>query len=112
MKKERSAAQKLATYKRALRDAWHRCPMYWEAYNRAKVSPGVIKCERCGTNVNSKLMQMDHVQPVCAPGQDPADIALWAFRLNCPAAGLQALCESCHARKTGSENSKRVKGPK
>lgn len=109
MKKERSIAQKLATYKRALRDAWHRSPMYWTAYNRAKVRPGIIKCEECGDEVDSRLFEMDHVEPVTAIGQDPADIALWAFRLNVPAEGLRALCEACHGKKTSGENRKRVK---
>jgi|SRR6185437_8505343 len=109
MKKARSDAQKLATYKRMLRDAWHRSPMYWAAYNRAKSRPGIINCERCGHETDSRLMEMDHIEPIVVPGSDAADIALWAFRLNCPASGLQALCEACHGSKTAAENRKRVK---
>ncbi len=107
MKKERTPAQKLAAYKRALRDAWHRSPMYWESYNRNKIEPGVIKCDECGRPTNSKLIEMDHVEPVCAIGQDPANIALWVFRLNCSSTGLRPLCENCHQSKTTAENSKR-----
>ena len=109
MKKERTPAQKLATYKRSLREIWHRSPIYWEVYNRAKKRPGVLGCEKCGRETDARLIEMDHVEPVTAPGQDPADIALWAFRLNAPASKIQALCEDCHKQKTSEENRKRVK---
>lgn len=109
MKKERTPAQKLATYKRSLRDAWHRSPMYWSAYNRNKIEPGVIRCDECQKPTNSKLIEMDHVHPVCAVGQDPTNIALWAFRLNCESGQLRPLCEGCHGKKTSAENRKRGK---
>lgn len=86
--------------------------MYWAAYNRNKIEPGVIRCDECKTPTNSKLIEMDHVQPVCAIGQDPANIALWAFRLNCPSDQLRPLCEGCHTEKTSAENRKRKKGSK
>lgn len=109
MKKERSPAQKLAWYKRSCRENWHKSPMYWEAYNRAKVRPGVLRCEDCRDEYDARLCEIDHKEPIVAPGQDPMDISLWATRLNCPAVGLQVLCETCHERKTSSENRKRVK---
>lgn len=81
--------------------------MYWEAYRRAWAATGLLKCESCASETNAKLIEMDHVEPIVAPGQDPADISLWAARLNCPASGLRALCEKCHRAKTGTENSQR-----
>lgn len=109
MKKERSPAQKLAWYKRSCRENWHKSPMYWGAYNNAKISPGRLGCAGCGREEDARLCEIDHKEPVLAPGQDPMDISLWAARLNCAASGLQVLCEDCHKSKTGNENRKRVK---
>lgn len=61
--------------------------------------------------MDSRLLDVDHIEPKMAPGQDPLDIGLFAARLNCPASGLQALCKGCHNKKTGGENKKRV-GPR
>lgn len=80
-----------------------------EVMRRCWVRTGVSRCEKCGVEVNSKLIEVDHIEPKMAPGQDPLDIALFAARLNCPASGLQALCENCHRPKTGSENKRRIK---
>jgi 5-methylcytosine-specific restriction endonuclease McrA len=108
-KKERSPAQKMATYRNACRDLWHRSPMFWEAFRRDRVGPGVARCRSCGKDVDQRLTKMDHIEPVIAPGQDPLDAALWASRLNCTASGLQTLCDSCNGIKTGKENSQRGK---
>jgi 5-methylcytosine-specific restriction endonuclease McrA len=91
-------------YRGKLSRIWHESPMFHTAKARAWVRTGVSKCENCGHEVNSKLVEVDHVEPKMAPGQDPLDIALFAARLNCPASGLQVLCETCHHIKTGGEN--------
>jgi len=109
MKTIRTPAQKLGYYKKCLRDLWHKSPMYWEAWHRAHLKVGISKCEECGSEINQKLIEIDHMEPVVVPGQDPADISLWAARLNCPASLLKALCESCHRTKTAAENSQRHK---
>jgi hypothetical protein len=109
LKTERSAAQKLATYKRACRENWHKSPMYWQAYNRAKVRPGILVCEECKSETDRRLIEIDHIAPVVEPGQDPLDIALWSFRLNCPGSALKVLCSLCHGKKTACENRRRVK---
>jgi hypothetical protein len=44
----RTTAQRYGQYKGKLKKLWHESPMYWEAYNRAKVRPGVLRCEKCG----------------------------------------------------------------
>lgn len=95
-------------YKGKLSKLWHESPMFHEVKARCWVKTGVSKCEKCGNEVNSKLIEVDHINPKAAPGQDPLDIQLFASRLNCPASQLQALCENCHHSKTGGENSKRV----
>lgn len=84
--------------------------MYHEARARARISVGVSRCEKCGDQLDSRLLDVDHIEPKMAPGQDPLDIALFAARLNCPATGLQSLCSRCHRPKTGAENKRRVKG--
>lgn len=102
-------AQKMGQYKGKMAKLWHESPMFWEARARCWVRTGVSKCEKCGVEVNSKLIEIDHIEPKSAPGQDPLDAALYASRLNCPSGKLQALCANCHHTKTGKENSKRVK---
>lgn len=96
-------------YRGKLTRLWCESPMYHEAKRRAWVRTGVSKCEQCGIEVNSKLIEIDHIEPKMAPGQDPLDISLFAARLNCAAAKLRAICEDCHHKKTGIENSQRVK---
>lgn len=81
--------------------------MRHEVMKRCWVRTGVSRCEKCGLEINSKLIEVDHIEPKMAPGQDPLDLQLFAARLNCPASGLQALCEACHKPKTGGENRNR-----
>lgn len=96
-------------YRGKLTRLWKESPMYHEARARAWVRTGVSRCEKCGTEMDSRLLDVDHIEPKMAPGQDPLDIALFAARLNCPSKGLQSLCSRCHRPKTGSENKRRVK---
>lgn len=98
--------QKLANYKRAMMLLWTRSPMKWEAYRRAKVDTGRVKCEGCGDIIHWKLAEYDHIVPIGSV-TDPSGIAGVAARMNCEASGLQVLCEPCHFKKTGKENKKR-----
>jgi hypothetical protein len=98
-------------YKGKLSKLWHESPMYHAAKARAWVRTGISRCEKCRTEMDSRLLDVDHIEPKAAPGQDPLDIALFAARLNCPVTGLQCLCKACHNPKTGAENTKR-KGPR
>jgi hypothetical protein len=91
-------------YRGKLTRLWKESPMYHAAKRRAWIKTGVSRCEKCGLNMDSRLLDIDHIEPKMAPGQDPLDIALFASRLNCPASGLQALCANCHRPKTGGEN--------
>jgi 5-methylcytosine-specific restriction endonuclease McrA len=101
-------SQAAGYYKGKLSKLWHESPMYHAAKARAWRRTGVSACEKCGTEMDSRLLDIDHIEPKQAPGQDPLDIALFAARLNCPVTGLQALCKGCHNPKTGLENSKRT----
>lgn len=102
-------AQIYGNYRGKLSKLWKESPMYHEANARAFVRTGVRRCEKCSAEIHYKLAETDHIEPKMAPGQDPMNIALFAARLNCPATGLQVLCEACHRAKTGRENSKRTK---
>ena len=104
--KKRTPEQKLANYKRALMLLWSRSPMKWEAYNRARISTGLVRCEKCRKDTHWKLAEYDHIIPVGSIN-DPGGIAGVAFRMNCDSSGLQVLCESCHLSKSTKENNKR-----
>ena len=109
MKKERTEAQKLGTYLGKMRLAWRQSPMYWEAYKRAQVDTGLIKCEKCGDVVHYRMIEVDHIVPVVSV-DGPRDIQQEVFRMNCPASGLQVLClEKCHRGKSKKENAARRK---
>lgn len=107
MKLGRTAAQTYGFYRAKLTKLWKESPMYHEAVARSFVSTGVRRCAKCGAEIHYKLIEVDHIEPKMAPGQDPFDIALFAGRLNCPSSGLQVLCEGCHRPKTTAENKQR-----
>jgi len=99
-----------AYYRGKLTRLWKESPMYHACRARCWRRTGVSACEKCGKELDSRLLDIDHIKPKLAPGQDPLDIALFAARLNCAASGLQALCSDCHHAKTGGENKQRTKG--
>lgn len=109
----RTPAQKYGMYKGKLKKLWHESPMYWEAYNRAKVRPGILKCEKCGREQDARLMEIDHVRVCQRADRDlrgtPWDPGIYSLRVNCPSKFLQALCGACHDPKTVKENKQRAK---
>lgn len=107
MKKQKTEAQKYGWYKRELKNAWNRSPMKWEAYARAKLKPSYVRCEQCGEETYWKLAEIDHIEPVVSVEDIKNNIAVYAARLNCPASGLQVLCEKCHSSKTNAEKKQR-----
>lgn len=109
MKSERSDAQKMGYYKTCLRSLWRTSPMRWDAWRRARVAPGVLKCAKCGEEGNAKLYEIDHINPVVDPEIGDEGIATWVYRLNCHSDALQALCEMCHKAKTTAEHKLRHK---
>lgn len=102
-------AQTYGNYRGKLSKLWKESPMYHAAIARSFVRTGIRRCEKCSAEIHFKLVEVDHIEPKMAPGQDPFDIALFASRLNCPTDKLQVLCEACHRVKTGGENKKRTK---
>lgn len=106
-KKPRTDKQKYGTYLGKLRLAWRQSPMYWEAYKRAQVETGKLKCEKCGDICHYRMIEIDHIVPVVAV-DSPRNIQDEITRLNCPASGLQVLClEKCHRKKSAKENAER-----
>lgn len=96
-------------YKGKLKRLWSESPMKWEAYARAKIKTGLVKCEGCSAATHWKMVEIDHIDSVVPADKelDPTDIATYAFRLNCPASKLQVLCEQCHQKKSAAENLRR-----
>lgn len=92
-------------YCAALRLAWRRSPMYWEAMHRVKVESNQYRCEGCRKVFKLREMQVDHEEPVIDPEKGWEGMATFAARLNCDAKKLHPLCEDvCHRRKTNKEN--------
>lgn len=107
-KKERTPAQKIASYIGQLKLQWSRSPMKWEAFHRARVGPGLVRCEKCKVETHWKLAEIDHIVPIVEIGGE-RDPAMEAMRMNCSPSGLMVLCEACHKAKSKSENAQRRK---
>lgn len=97
-------------YTRDMATLWHRSPMYHEALRRQKKGINQYECEKCRKIFLLREVQVDHIVPKVDPGVGWVNCQTFAARLNCPSEGLQVLCtDTCHAGKTGKENSKRQK---
>lgn len=98
-------------YTNKLTKLWHESPMYHEALRNAKVGVNQYRCAVCQKIFKLREVQVDHIIPKVDPitGWERTDV--FAARLNCPASGLQVLCEDfCHMAKTRDENKLRHKG--
>jgi len=95
---------------RALRLVWYRSPPYWEAMRRVKIESNQYRCEGCKGIFKLREVQVDHIEPVVSVKTGWRGLAEFAFRLFCPASGLQVLCEDkCHLAKSTNENKDRKK---
>lgn len=91
-----------------LRLLWRRSGPYWEAMHRAKLGSNQYLCEGCKDVFKLREVQVDHKEPVVDPATGWAGLAVFAFRLYCPASGLQVLCQDrCHLEKSKKENKER-----
>ncbi len=89
---------------RALRMAWDRSCVKWQAMRRVKVAVNQYRCEKCKNVFKLREVQVDHLTP-CVPTTGWDSLQMFAFRLYCPANQLQVLCQdTCHAGKTKKEN--------
>jgi 5-methylcytosine-specific restriction endonuclease McrA len=83
-----------------------------QAFARARISRGIYQCEGCGGTFTSSQVQADHVLPVVDPELGFIDWDTYISRLFVKADGYQILCsgvDSCHQKKTNSENARRKK---
>lgn len=64
------------------------------------------QCDGCGEwyDLKDGLLEVDHRDPV---GAYKGDIKDYVLRMYCHEDNLQALCLSCHSRKSAGENSAR-----
>jgi hypothetical protein len=115
-----------AYLKRKLRDISFKRDAYSNAKKRYKVDSATFECPQCGvycyegkseknlTKLKEKYklktiiwekIDMDHIEPVDIPELDEYDPYLWNFfkRLMCPEDGYQALCKTCHKKKSKKE---------
>ncbi len=100
--------------KSALRGA--RWPPRYDCIKGAKVGYGLYRCALCGTigpptlppeegkKNRIKNIAADHIDPVVDPNVGFVDWNTFIERLYVELHGWQALCYSCHTKKTREEN--------
>lgn len=92
---------------RALRMAWDRSCLKWQAMRRVKVDTNQYRCEKCGKVFKLREVQVDHKSP-CVPTSGWDSLQGFASRLYCPSDELQVLCQdNCHLTKSTKENKER-----
>lgn len=97
-------------YTRKLAQIWHESPMFHEALRNAKVAVNQYKCAKCQNIFKLREVEVDHIVPKVDPAVGWVSCEEFAKRLNCPASGLQVLCEdNCHKNKTANENKERTR---
>jgi len=62
------------------------------------------KCECCGELFAQGDLRADHRQPVVDPNVGFVSWDVFIDRMFCEADGYDAICETCHAKKTAQEN--------
>jgi 5-methylcytosine-specific restriction endonuclease McrA len=109
-KKEPILSSKDKRFKSTLIAWLRRFSKFWypkdSVLKKARIGRGIYKCTLCSTMVSSKEIKVDHIEPVV-----PLDgFISWdnlIERLFCEESGLQAICKTCHDKKTKEENQKR-----
>lgn len=92
-----------------LRRASFRWPARYLAAKAAKVSRGIYTCNVCKKEVRAKDKELDHIEPVVDPTVGWVSFDSFIERLYCNENGFQTICLDCHHKKTGKEQSKRMK---
>lgn len=94
----------------SLRRVWLWSPVHKEAKAAARVRYGVYRCASCKTECPASKAEVDHKIPV-TPLEGIKELKDWGpaivrmFDLK----NHQVLCESCHSKKTKTENEARRK---
>ena len=66
-----------------------------------------FKCRKCRKLFPMSERRMDHIKPVVDPKKGDEGIAVWIERCFVEEKGWQALCNSCHKKKTDREKAVR-----
>lgn len=101
----------------ALRAAFRRWPPKSEVLKNAKVGQVMsvrlkrlvnnYQCAICTLTFTSTHMQVDHKEPVVDPKKGWISWTRFIERLFCEAKHLQAVCKTCHQKKTDKERMER-----
>jgi 5-methylcytosine-specific restriction endonuclease McrA len=89
------SAKDIAKIRSAVRQVWHRSHVRKLCVKRATGADGFFRCEKC--KKKTPKLCIDHITPV---GELDGG---FIKRLFCPSKDLQALCVSCHNKKTKQE---------
>lgn len=65
------------------------------------------RCAGCGGEFTSKGVVVDHIEPVIQPGVGFTTWDEYIARMFCPVENLQALCSTCHTKKSIEERQQR-----
>lgn len=63
----------------------------------------LYECKACKGKFSSRDIQIDHIKPVIDPKKGFVSWDVYIDRLFCEAKNLQALCKTCHKKKTVKE---------
>jgi len=96
----------------ALRAAWNRYPVKYEAINRAFVKKAInpksgreakmYRCAICNNVFVVKDVEVDHINPT-GTLKTYADLPQFVRNLFCSVDELNVLCKECHQKKTQKE---------
>ncbi len=93
----------------ALRQAWNKYPVKYEALKRAEVGKKIntktgrlakhYECNKCKKHFPAKEVQVDHIVDVGSL-KCHADLIVFVTNLFCGIDDLQILCKPCHKSKS------------
>ena len=100
-----------------IRSGFRRWPPKYEVLSKAKVGKKInkatgrmaehYKCAKCKKHFVAKDIQIDHIEPCIDPKVGFVSWDEYINRMYCDASNLQALCKSCHKKKTDAERKAR-----
>lgn len=100
-----------------LRSGSRRWPPKYETLNAAKtekrenIKSGRIaqhfRCNVCKLEFTNKDMEVDHIRPIIDPKVGFVDWNTFVENLFCTSDNLQAICKTCHKKKTKEEKIKK-----
>lgn len=96
----------------ALRQAWNKYPVKYQALKQAEVGKQVnqktgrlakhYRCNICQQHFPAKEVQVDHIVDV-GTLKDYPDLPVFVDRLFCGVEDLQVVCKPCHQSKTNKK---------